>query len=376
MDTGAKEQALLAVNVGSSSIRLDLFVLGQAGIQRRASHRLDEGAPEDARAFVEANGFPQIDFVVHRVVHGGPELPAFVQVDGEVERAIAESARLAPLHNPVALEWLRALRGAYPRALIFAAFDTGFYHDLPAVAATYAIPRALSARRGIRRYGFHGLAHAWMWQRWAEQRSDRALHGRLISLQLGAGCSITATQRGRPRDTSMGFTPLEGLVMATRCGDIDPGLVAYIANAEGLSGAEVEHLLNRESGLAGVSGVSGDMPALLASNVPAARLAVDLYCYRARKYIGAYLAVLGGADAITFGGGTGEHVAGVRAEILTGLEWAGVALDPERNAAADGREARISGDGSAIEVWVIPVDEALIMAKQVSAAITRQELTG
>ena len=243
-----------------------------------------------------------------------------------------------------------------------AVFDTAFYARLPAVAATYALPRELAARHGLRRYGFHGLAHQALWSRWRELRPDVADGGRLISFQLGAGCSVTAVERGAARDTSMGFSPLEGLVMATRSGDIDPALVTYLQRVEDLSAEESERLLNERSGLLGISGVSGDMRKLLAADDPHARLAVELYCYRARKYLGAYMAVLGGADAILFGGGVGENAAGVRARILAGFEWAGIRLDAAENSAAAGREGRLSAVDSRMDAWVIPVDEARILA--------------
>lgn len=372
MDTHARLPMLLTVNAGASSIRLDLFSLVNGEIERRARRKLDAGSdPAVARDFLEENDVLGVDAVIHRVVHGGPRLDAFSIVDRDVEHAIERAAPLAPMHNTVSLEWLRALRAALPEAKTFAAFDTGFYRHLPQVASLYAIPRDLSKKYDIRRYGFHGLAHDWMHRRFAALRPDRDRGGKLISLQLGAGCSITATERGEARDTSMGFTPLEGLVMATRAGDIDAGLVAFIEQAERLTPAATERLLNAASGLAGLSGTSGEMRELLASNLPAARLAIDVYCYRARKYIGAYLAVLRGADGIVFGGGTGENAESVRAQILTGLEWAGITIDPERNARANGRELRISGDGSVVEVYVVPVDEAAIMAGHAAEAMRR-----
>lgn len=196
-----------------------------------------------------------------------------------------------------------------------AVFDTAFYAGLPQVAATYALPRSLCAEYGLRRFGFHGLAHDALWRRWRELSGAQQSNSRVISLQLGAGCSITAMRNGKPLDTSMGFSPLEGLVMATRCGDVDPGLIVFLQRAKGLESAALERLLNRESGLLGVSGLSDDMRALLEAHSETARRAVDLYCYRARKYIGAYLMVLEGADAILFGGGVGENAPEVRARI-------------------------------------------------------------
>jgi acetate kinase len=208
-----------------------------------------------------------------------------------------------------------------------------------------------------------------MWRRWRQLRPGIADGGRVISIQLGAGCSITATRCGDAVDTSMGFTPLEGLVMATRSGDVDPGLLTFLQRAEGLKPEQLERLLNDESGLLGLSGESADMKCLLDSRQPDASLAVDVYCYRVRKYIGAYVAVLGGADAILFGGGVGEHAPAPRSKILSGLEVLGISLDASANRAAIGTEARISGDGSKVEVWVVPVEEAKILACAAAAVV-------
>jgi len=303
-------------------------------------------------------------------VHGGARLTSTRRIDAAVEAEIERLAALAPLHNPVALAWIRACREALGVDLPqVAVFDTAFYAHLPEVARTYALPHALCERHGLRRYGFHGLAHQALWSRWRVLRPDVADGGRVISFQLGAGCSVTAIDHGRPLDTSMGFSPLEGLVMATRGGDLDPGLVTFLQRVEGLNAADMEQLLNERSGLLGVSGTSADLRTLLAADDPRARLAIDLYCYRARKYLGAYLAVLGGADAVLFGGGVGEHAAVVRAGILAGFAWAGLRLDAVANTATVGREGRISKTDSRIEAWVIPVDEARVLATEALAAV-------
>jgi acetate kinase len=309
--------------------------------------------------------------VAHRVVHGGAHLTSTRRIDAEVEAEIERLAPLAPLHNPVALAWIGVCREVLGTDVSqVAVFDTAFYAKLPEVAATYALPRELGAKHRLRRYGFHGLAHQALWLRWRELRPDLPDGGRVISFQLGAGCSVTAIAHGQPLDTSMGFSPLEGLVMATRSGDVDPGLVTHLQRVERLSASDAERLLNERSGLLGVSGVSGDMRKLVGSDDPRARLALQLYCYRARKYLGAYLMVLGGADAILFGGGVGEHAATVRAGILEGLDWAGIRLDAAANAANTGREGRISDTGSRTEAWVIPVDEARLLAREAFAATT------
>ncbi len=368
-----KNILLLTVNAGSSSIRLAAFALpGKGRMERVASAyaESDNREPEVLlRQFVQQHSLPGITHAVHRVVHGGEKLQAVCRLDGKVESEIERLAPLAPLHNPLALRWIRACRALTPPPTQFAVFDTAFYTGLPEIARTYALPWELTARHGLRRFGFHGLAHQAMWRAWRARRAD-AGGGRVISLQLGAGCSVTATDGGVARDTSMGFSPVEGLIMATRSGDVDAGLVTFLQRNETWSPQETDRILNDTSGLLGISGVSGDMRELLASRDPRARLALDMYCYRARKYIGAYLAVLGGADAILFGGGVGENAAPVRARILAGMEWAGIRLDQEANAATRASENRISRADSRVEAWVCPVDEAQVMAQEAMAAMT------
>ncbi len=358
---------VLTVNTGSSSVRLAAFAPEGGSLSLLASgHFPGEWSNPAAmlHAFLTGHGIEEVAVVSHRVVHGGARLTAPCRIDAAVEAEIEQLAPLAPLHNPRALEWIRASRAlAGAEATQVAVFDTAFYAALPEVAATYALPRALCARHGIRRYGFHGIAHQAMWRRWRELRPDLRAGGRVISLQLGAGCSITAIRHGQAVDTSMGFSPLEGLVMATRSGDVDPGVLLFLQRAEGLGPERMERLFNEEAGLLGLSGTTGDMRRLIDSAAPAATLAVEVYCYRARKYIGAYLAALGGADAILFGGGVGEQAPEVRARILNGLEGLGIALDAGANQAAIGAEMRISAHGSVTEVRVIPVEEAAILAQ-------------
>ncbi len=358
--------AVLTVNAGTSSIRLGLFAHDGAQAWPLAETRYPwRGEPPSPllRRFLQEQAGEGIEMVAHRVVHGGSALPPAVIIDDMVEREIERLAPLAPLHNPIALAWLRAAREVMGGGILHVAvFDTGFYRTLSPVAQTYALPCALIEKHGVRRFGFHGLAHAYMNRRW--QRHGPA--GRVISLQLGAGCSITASVQGVARDTSMGFTPLEGLVMATRSGDVDPGLLLFLQQAEGWDPQHIDHVLNKEAGLAGLSGISSDMRALLDRDDPQARLAVDVYCYRARKYIGAYMAVLGGVDAILFGGGVGENAPAVRERILAGMEWCGIRIDPKRNAAI-GVERRISADDGRVAVWVIPVNEAAMLAEQAIA---------
>jgi acetate kinase len=356
------EHSLLTVNVGSSSVRLVAYDAHTVRLaDAHYAHR--DSAPQaqaTLQEFARRKEIGRIGAVVHRVVHGGERYREACRLDAAVEGDIAALAELAPLHNPAALAWAQASRAVFAEATQLAVFDTAFYADLPESARHYPLPNALSERLRLRRYGFHGLAHRFLWQRW--QRGRRRPEGRAIALQLGSGCSITAIRDGVPLDTSMGFSPLEGLMMATRSGDVDPGLLLYLQRKEALSAEQLEDLLSHQSGLLGVSGVSGDMQELLLQETGRAALAVDLFCYRARKYVGAYLAVMGGADAILFGGGIGEHAPTVRARILEGLAWAGIQLDARSNAAALGRESRIDAEG-AVEVWAIPVDESVIMAQ-------------
>jgi len=321
----------------------------------------ESGIPEVSRR----GGFGAVG---HRVVQGGGRFTEAVLVDDEVVAAIEALGELAPLHNPAAASGMRAARGALgPAVPMVAVFDTAFFRTLPARAHTYALPHALAERHGLRRYGFHGTSHRYVTERYGEITSTPADRVTIITLHLGNGCSASAIQGGAAVDTSMGFTPLEGLVMGTRSGDLDPALLEFLARKEGLSPGQVLALLNTASGLLGLSGLSHDMRTLLeAAGRPEgerARLAIEVFCYRARKYTGAYLAALGGADAVVFTGGIGERAPAIRAQICAGLEWCGLRLDPARNGAAVGCEARISAEGSGIHAYVIPTDEELLIAR-------------
>jgi acetate kinase len=371
---------VLTVNTGSTSVKLAAFrvagpdVIAGPAPQRLAAQHLtgaDLDPAASLRAFLaQLEGPPGT--VVHRVVHGGTRFTGPTLLDDDSRGALAGLSELAPLHNPVALRWIDAAREACGVGVPHvAAFDTAFFSTLPRVAAEYALPPELGLELGIRRYGFHGLAHESMWRRWCELQPQLPGGGRLITLQLGGGCSMAALEHGHPLDTSMGFSPLEGLVMATRSGDIDAAIVPYLERRLGLSGDRVVEMLNERCGLLGVAGTPADPQTLLAEGSERAQQAVELYCYRARKYLGAYLAVLGGCDGIALGGGVGEHVPGIRSRILSGLEWAGVALDRAANEAARGSESRISAAASRVSVWVLPVYEELLMVR---AALTVAKL--
>lgn len=383
---------ILAVNCGSSSLKLQLVEAAPDG-ERRLARGLVERIGGEAISTLEANGHPMRretsmvrdhdgaialmlrwlreagahtpQAVGHRIVHGGARFTQPAVIDDGVVAELEKLEELAPLHNAPGVAGIRACRrslGAIPMAAVF---DTGFHATLPPVAFRYAIPTELADRHGIRRYGFHGISYAYVVARYAELRHRPAASVDMIALHLGNGCSIAAIRGGRSIDTSMGFTPLEGLVMGTRSGDLDPAIVAVLAAREDVGVAEVERWLNERSGLYGLSGTSRDMRDLLARERAdrAARLAVDVFCYRARKYIGAYLAALGGAGALVFTGGIGEHAAPVRARICDGLAWAGIALDPAVN--DTGRpDVCISAPGSAVEVWVIATDEERMIARE------------
>ncbi len=309
----------------------------------------------------------------HRIVHGGDRFSEPVLIDDAVRAAIDALVELAPLHNGPALAAIRAAGAVLgPDVPMVATFDTLFHRTMPERAARYPIAAELAAKHHVRRYGFHGLAHRSMVEGYAALTATPVEQAKLITLQLGNGCSAAAIAGGRSVDTSMGFTPLEGLMMGTRAGDVDPSLAGFLARREGVTTATVEDWLNTRSGLLGVSGRSRDMRELLElerGGDARAALAVEMFCYRARKYIGAYLAALGGADAIVFGGGIGEHAAAVRARICAGMEWCGLTLDAERNGRTVGRARLISTDGAAPRAYVIPVDEAGIIARDTATCL-------
>jgi acetate kinase len=324
----------------------------------------------------------RIDEVGHRVVHGGEQFREPVVIDDDVVAAIDRLVEFAPLHNPGSISWIKGARAAMGLHIpMVAVFDTAFHRSIPPQAATYAIDLDLARKHGIHRYGFHGIAHASLAGSCAAAVNRPLSQLRLITLQLGNGCSATAIEGGRSVDTSMGFTPLEGLVMGTRSGDLDPAVVGHLIRKEGLSVEEVERLLNRRSGLLGVSGLSHDMREILnaAEGRPNSRaaLALDIFCYRVRKYIGAYLAVLGGADGVVFGGGIGERSAVIRARICEGMDWCGIRLDPVRNEAAreiaPGDAIQISEEGASLACYVAGVDEEVEIARATFECVLKSQ---
>lgn len=307
-----------------------------------------------------------IDRVAHRVVHGADRFRARARITPEVVRQIEELEDLAPLHNARALQVIRAAEAKVgPRVPAIAVFDTVFHQTIPDEAALYPLPLDLTRRSKIRRYGFHGISHRYLMLRYAEIAGRAPEDLNLVTLHLEGGSSIAAIRRGQSVDTSMGFTPLEGLMMGTRSGDIDPAIVIYLMRKEKLASDAVERVLNKESGLLGVSGFSGDTRELVKQlSHPRADLALNMFCYRVRKYIGAYLAVLNGADAIVFGGGIGENTPLVRERICEHFAYCGIDLDRERNRELIDREGAITTPDSSIPIWMIPTQEGLMMARE------------
>lgn len=375
---------VLVLNCGSSSIKYQL--IDPAGPNRLAKglvERIGEAddVPDHAAALrrvvaeLEDGCGPLAELglaaVGHRIVHGGDRFAEPVVVDDGVELAIEELAPLAPLHNPPGLTALRLARRELPDVPHVAVFDTAFHQTLPPVAYTYALERDLAAEHGVRRYGFHGTSVSYVSRAaaWLLDRDPAEIN--LIVLHLGNGASATAVRGGRSVDTSMGLTPLEGLVMGTRTGDIDPGALFYLHREAGLSVDEIDDLLNRRSGLLGLAGANDlrEVHRLARAGDQAAQLARELYCYRIRHYVGAYLAVLGRTHAIVFTAGVGENDSWVRSHSLAGLRHLGVEVDHVRNSFASSRAQVISPDEADVTVLVVPTDEELEIARQAAALV-------
>lgn len=391
--------SILVLNSGSSSLKFGLFeavaddrmqermsgTVTGFGEQARCQWKRDDGdtgelampaadaaaAAAKVIAWLQTSGdaalMQKLAVVGHRVVHGGDDFSSPVLVDERVLERLAGFNDLAPLHNPPAIATLRAARAALgSRVPMVAVFDTAFFQSLPPHARAYALPSEWARARGVHRYGFHGIAHRYLYEHYVRLSGVDPTTARVITLQLGQGCSMAAIRGGQPLDTSMGVTPLEGLVMATRCGDLDPGLLLRLMDERRLTAAEANEALNQRSGLAGLSGTRGDMRELLRleEDHAAAALAVRVFCHRARKYLGAYFAVLGGAEAVVFGGGIGENAPLVRERICADMAWCGLALDASANARVSGVEARVSTNESKVAVYVIPVDEESIIARE------------
>ena len=409
---------ILVLNVGSSTIKFQLIQTDRDRMADDADERLAKGFIEriggeatytvratgrepvrgaislrDHRAAVEfivnwlvsaESGVPidsvgEIDAAGHRVVHGAERFTKSVRITDEVLRGIEDTIDLAPLHNPQNLRGIVAVRGVLGAGVPqVAVFDTAFHTTIPERAYLYALPYQFYRRYGVRRYGFHGTSHRFVAYRYRRLTGRTREATRIVTLHLGNGCSACAISAGESVDTSMGFTPLEGLVMGTRSGDVDPAILDHVAQKEGLTLPQVEALLNKQSGLLGVSGLTHDMRELLAEadehDDRRAKLAIEIFCYRARKYIGAYLAALDGADAICFAGGIGENAPSVRARICDGLKWLGVEIDAAKNeATVGGKEGRIDTGARGPEIWVIPTDEELLIARDTFRVVSGME---
>ena len=351
---------VLVVNTGSSTLKLRLLSEDDRVV---ASHDVDPWTGGLDPAVLEP--FRHADAVGHRVVHGGVSLREATRIDNEVLEHIEALTALAPLHQPRAVAAIRALDEALPGIPAVACFDTAFHATLPAPAATYALPREWIERWSLRRYGFHGLSHQYAVRRAAELVGPSS---RVVTCHLGAGASLCAVLDGRSVDTSMGFTPLEGLVMATRSGSVDPGLVLWLVTEAGLDPAEVTTGLEKSSGLAGLSGTTGDMREVLGADDEAARLAVNVYVHRLRREIAAMAAALGGLEVLVFTGGIGEHAPAIRAAAAEGLGFLGVAVDAGRNETTTG-DGDISSDGAAVRTVVVTAREDLEVARQVRALL-------
>jgi acetate kinase len=362
---------VLILNAGSSSLKASLLGPGDSV---GSALELDawDGSPDhpELARFLTTAG-PRASVVAHRVVHGGSVFRHAVLIDDHVIDAISALTDLAPLHQPRALAGIEAARRLVPGLPGVACFDTAFHAAMPDAAARYALPADWTARFGLRRFGFHGLSHAYASRRAAQLLGREPAELRIVSCHLGAGASLAAVLRGRSVDTTMGFTPLEGLVMATRSGSVDPGLIVWLLQRGQLGLAELSAGLEKESGLAGLSGLpSGDMREVLQaadSGVPAALLAIEVYLHRLRREIAAMAAAMNGLDALVFTGGIGEHSSGVRAAAAARLEFLGLTLDPDRNQATG--DAIISRDGSAAAALVITAREDIEMARQARRAL-------
>lgn len=378
---------VLVLNVGSTSIKYNLFDMDtEAKLAAGKAERVGAGqgsAAEALRAILTtltADGAPlaqgaPLGAVGHRVVHGGERLIAPTRIDDRVEKIIEECAVFAPLHNPVNLAGIRAAREVFPTVPHVAVFDTAFHAHLPPPAFTYAVPHELYLAKGVRRYGFHGPSHQFMALSAADHLKTDLSRLKLITCHLGGGASLAAIENGVSVDTSMGMTPLEGLVMGTRSGDLDPAVPLQLAR-EGMDFDRIDKLLNEESGLAGLSGIGPDFRDIeraADSGVTRARLAIDVFVHRLRKYIGAYAAVLGGADAIVFTGGIGENSARVRSAVCSHLAYMGVVLDEDRNrtqrAADHGGIVELTQPRSPTKVLVVVTDEERMIARETTRSI-------
>ena len=408
---GERPEKILTINCGSSSLKYSFYdtadekrhargVVERIGLEStRLVHRGSKGPVErdlPKAGFAEAfkamtaeltakqtgviGGVGEVSVVAHRVAHGGEKFTEATLITDEVLAEIESLNPLAPLHNPVNVAGIREMRRLYPAVPHVAVFDTSFHHTLPAYSYLYGLPYEFYEKKGVRRYGFHGTSHQYVALRAAQFLGRRPNGLRLVSCHLGNGSSLCAVDHGRSVDTTMGLTPVEGLLMGTRSGDLDAGVIAFLERTEKMTATQTEELLNKKSGLLGLSGVSSDMREVqkaAAEGNHRALLALKVYCYRVRKYIGAYVAAMGGVDAVVFTGGIGQGSADVRALALQGLECMGIALHAERNRGARGSDevCDISADGAKVAVLVVPADEERMMAREALRTLGRSYIT-
>ena len=404
---------VLVLNCGSSSLKFQLIATDLEAIERDADRELARGlvdrigseailslrvqgrTPErlatplrDHRQALDyvlrwlvapatgvLSSLADVQAVGHRVVHGGEKLTRSVVIDDAVIEQIEDCIELAPLHNPANLKGIAAAREVFGAGIPQAAvFDTSFHSTMPPESFLYAIPYQLYVRHRVRRYGFHGTSHRYIAYRYRQLTGRGKEDTNILTLHLGNGCSICAIRRGESLETSMGLTPAEGLVMGTRSGDLDPLILDFLHHKEGMSFEELDALVNKRSGLLGISGLTNDMRDLLAEERAnqdrRARLAIDVFCLRVKKYVGAYLARMNGADAVVFAGGIGENSPEIRRRICADLDFLGIALDPARNEdLADGKEGEIGAEGSRVKTFVIPTNEELLIARDTVRSI-------
>ena len=388
---------VLVVNCGSSSLKYQLYnmenesvlakgLVERIGIEGSILTHKPEGKDKFIvetpmpthkkaielvlEALVDANhgvisSVEEISAVGHRIVHGGEKYSQSVKIDNDVMKELEATSKLAPLHNPPALIGINACKELMPETPMTAVFDTSFHQTMEPVAFMYALPYELYETDAIRRYGFHGTSHKYVSQKAAEILGKDIKDLKIITCHLGNGSSVSAVKNGKVIDTSMGFTPLEGLIMGTRCGDMDPAIVTYLMTEKNMSAADINNLMNKKSGVLGISGVSSDFRDLegaAAEGNKRAQLALDMFHYRVRKYIGSYAAAMGGVDTIVFTAGLGENSKDSRAEILKGLEFLGVEIDAEKNNVR-GKDAVVSTDASKVSAIVIPTNEELMIAR-------------
>ncbi len=395
---------ILVLNCGSSSIKYQVFDMGDESVlakgiverigiegsfldhkvlQGEQEFKQEEDIPDHSRGikvvfgilvdekFGVIKSLDEIKAVGHRVAHGGEYFPRSTMVGDEELRKIEELSRLAPLHNPHNANGIKTVKEILPGVPQVAVFDTSFHQSMEKTAYVYPLPYKFYEEMGVRRYGFHGTSHKYVAQKAAEILQKRVEDLKIITLHLGNGASVTAIKNGKSIDTSMGFTPLEGLVMGTRCGDIDPAIITFLQKNKEWDAEKIDNLLNKESGLLGISGISSDsrdIEEAAAKGEKRAQLAIDITCFRIKKYIGAYAAAMGGVDLLVFTAGIGENSSIVREKAVEGLEFLGIKIDKEKNSVR-GQLAEVSIKEAPVKIMVVPTDEELVIARDTAKII-------